>query len=300
VFDEIASLWAQFDHLPAEALGSRETASSRIVPLKSAPPLASVRPHRLTRPAVIAAIAAMLVLAVGSVLTFGPMPAGVYRTAVGEQTTVRLADGSTVYLNTASRIKVHLTAVRREVTLVTGEALFSVAHDPDRPFLVRAGGGVIRAVGTEFNVYRKGEEVTVTVVEGVVEVAPAVGVLPKMQATSRSPRRKSLSKGEQLAYSLDDGSVRRIARVEPQRAVSWRKKRLNFDNQALAEVIAELNRYGRGQIVIVDDELAGIRVGGVFKVDDVGSVVAALERTLPIRVVRVTPYLTLLFEKTET
>jgi transmembrane sensor len=95
-----------------------------------------------------------------------------YSTGIGEQRTIQLMDGSTVELNARSKVEVRLTERRRDVALIEGQALFHVAKDKLRPFVVRAGEAEVRAVGTEFDVYKKQAETVVTVVEGRVETYP--------------------------------------------------------------------------------------------------------------------------------
>ncbi|HLB30026.1 MAG TPA: FecR domain-containing protein, partial [Gammaproteobacteria bacterium] len=97
----------------------------------------------------------------------------VLRTTVGQQGRYDLADGSHVILNTDSLLETEFTADRRDLRLVKGEAHFQVAHDPQRPFLVHAGAGVVRAVGTAFSVHLEGDEVEVSVTEGRVLVTAA-------------------------------------------------------------------------------------------------------------------------------
>src|SRR6202042_1154910 len=110
-----------------------------------------------------------------------------FRTALGEQRSVLLADGSRATLNTASTIEVILQKGRREVRLVQGEALFEVAHDSARPFVVRAGNALLKDVGTQFNVDMRSNGTTVTVVEGQVAVdSAATSESASAQAGSRS------------------------------------------------------------------------------------------------------------------
>jgi hypothetical protein len=96
----------------------------------------------------------------------------VYATGIGEQRTVTLSDGSTVELNSQSRLRVAFHPHERDVELLEGQALFHVAHDRTRPFLVQSEGAKVRAVGTQFDVYRKSDGTVITVVEGRVAVMP--------------------------------------------------------------------------------------------------------------------------------
>ncbi|MEJ1960797.1 MAG: FecR domain-containing protein [Gammaproteobacteria bacterium] len=94
-----------------------------------------------------------------------------YSTAVGEQRVIELQDGSTVRLNTQSRIAVRLSEHTRDIRLISGEAIFKVHHDTARPFRVHTLGAFIQAVGTEFNVYRRADRTKVAVLEGRVQIS---------------------------------------------------------------------------------------------------------------------------------
>ena len=125
--------------------------------------------------ALAAGLACLAVLA-GILIRWGaPIDDGwrTYQTAVGEQRSVQLEDGSLLTLNTDSRVEVRLAANQRQVRLLSGEALFKVAHNKERPFRVSSGDSVIQAVGTQFNVYRRGNQTTVAVLEGRVAVVSA-------------------------------------------------------------------------------------------------------------------------------
>jgi transmembrane sensor len=101
-----------------------------------------------------------------------------YATDIGERRSITLADGSTVDLNARSRIRVEFSGAERRVELLDGQALFQVAKDKNRPFIVRSGDASIRAVGTQFDVYRKADGTTVTVLEGRVAVYSTAHVAP--------------------------------------------------------------------------------------------------------------------------
>ncbi len=124
----------------------------------------------------VAALLATVVVAIG--LWFYPHPEERIETALGEQHSVVLSDGSLVTLNTASEIELHFSSTHRGITLLEGEALFQVAHDVTRPFEVTAGEVTVRAVGTKFNVDRHSQTLKVTVVEGRVEVATGSARIP--------------------------------------------------------------------------------------------------------------------------
>jgi transmembrane sensor len=222
--------------------------------------------------------AAVLLIGVGLVLFMLETPQE-FRTALGEQRSVLLADGSRVTLNTASTIEVNLHNGRREVRLVQGEALFEVAHDAARPFVVRAGNALLKDVGTQFNVDMHSNGITVTVVEGRVAVdSPGARKIAGAQADNSG--RGTL---EPLILGANDRAlVTRAGVGAPQRgvnvaaSVAWTQRQLMFEHRPLGEVAEEFNRYNKDRIDIDSAELKRQEVTGVFQAKDPASFVAFL------------------------
>jgi transmembrane sensor len=194
-----------------------------------------------------------------------------YRTAVGEQRVIKLEDGSIVTLNTRSQIKVRLEKHERTVELMSGEALFDVAHDAQRPFRVVAGAAVVQAVGTQFNVHRTRSGTTVAVVEGIVEVTSRAA---SERVAAELPER--LIAGEQAQLSAQ-GEMIEHATTEIDRIVAWRERRLIFRSEPLASIAAEFNRYNDTQLLIEGPTTTARLVTGVFDADNPGALVAFLE-----------------------
>ena len=223
-----------------------------------------------------AALAAVVVLAVASVLLLGRGKSGSsYATGIGEQRTVQLLDGSTVELNSRTMIRVHLTEQRRDVTLLEGQALFRVAKDEQRPFVVRAGDAQVRAVGTEFDVYKKQSATVVTVVEGRVEAYDEAG--------SPGTAAIVLFAGEQL--TVLPHAVGKPTRTDPSIATAWVQKRLIFEETPLSDVAEEFNRYNRRPLTIDDSELEKLRISGVYSSTDPASLINFLRSQNSIQVV---------------
>ena len=220
--------------------------------------------------------AAVLLMGIGLVLFLLESPQE-FQTALGEQRSVLLADGSRVTLNTASTIAVNLHKSRREVRLMRGEALFEVAHDAARPFVVRAGNALLEDVGTQFNVDMRSNGTTVTVVEGRVAV------------DSGRPSESAGADGVGTVGGLILGANDRIVITPagpgaPQHGVNvassmaWTQLQLMFEQRRLSEVAEEFNRYNRERIDIVSAELNRQEVTGVFEAKDPASFVAFLSR----------------------
>ncbi len=197
-----------------------------------------------------------------------------YRTAKGERRIVILSDGSMVTLNTDTVIDTAFSRSKRIVVLREGEALFAVTHAGGSPFEVMAGSRVIRDVGTQFVVRRQDERVTVTVVEGAVEVQRS-----EQAASGESWER--LAAGEQVSYRLS-GALSPVKMVSLADATAWLTGKVIFDERPLSEVVQEVGRYQRGEIRILDPRLGALKVSGVFGVDDRTGFLNALERVAPV------------------
>jgi transmembrane sensor len=203
-------------------------------------------------------------------------------TATGETRTVALDDGSSVILNTASAIAVDYSRSVRRVRLLRGEAVFTVAKDASRPFLVDADGGEARALGTAFAVRRNDGGATVTVIESRVGVSYPRGISPGVE----------LSPGEAVRYST--AGLGRVRAVDADTETAWRRGKLIFVDRPLGSVVAELNRYHSGRIQITDDSIGGHLVSGVFDTGDSVRALDAIESSLGLHSTRVTNYLILL------
>ncbi len=198
-----------------------------------------------------------------------------YRTAKGEQQTVVLSDGSTVRLNTATALTTNISMFHRTVVLREGEAYFAVSHEQNRPFEVMAGNGVVRDVGTRFVVRREGEKVTVTVVEGAVDVQR----LAKGVSTAQWQR---LTAGEQVSYE-QQRALASVEKISLATSTAWMEGKVIFEERPLSEVVREIGRYQAGEIRILDSQVAALKVSGVFGVNDREGFLKALERAIPVK-----------------
>ena len=219
-----------------------------------------------------------------------------YQTVVGEQRTHTLADGSVVLLNTDTQLKVVYTELQRKIILLKGEAHFDVVSEPERPFEVYAGSGMVRAVGTAFTVYLTEDTIEVLVSEGKVDLTDVVSEplinkgarLIGMSVPVIEPERLgSLEAGQSAMFH--GGKINRLQtlnELELERQQSWRSGVLTFVGEPLSQVVAEINRYTFMQVEIVDPTLKNIEVGGRFKVADIGGVFDVLEAEFGIQVSR--------------
>jgi transmembrane sensor len=246
----------------------------------------------------IAAVAALVVFLIARDPTTDPLfeTNGLYATAVGQQSTRTLADGSQVMLNTNSQIKVEYSDSYRRVYLLQGEALFTVAKNAQRPFRVYAGNGLIEAVGTAFSVYLKGAQVDIAVTEGRVSLASikssddsvrqeatqSLGLLSAGQvATIRAPVADPVVGS---AIVLDE--VEPILPQQLAQRLAWREGVLMFSGETLENVVKELGRYTTVSIEIPDEAIRTMRVGGRFPVGETETMLSALETNFNLRVIR--------------
>lgn len=229
---------------------------------------------------------------------------GLHATAVGQQKTATLADGSQVVLNTNSQIEVDYSEGYRRVRLLQGEALFTVAKDAERPFRVYAGHGRIEALGTAFSVQIASGHVSVSVTEGRVSLAlastsrSAPAVAPAHAASSLEDAAMkplgTLAAGHVATISsvLATSGVSALEAIETVTAeelaqrLAWREGVLMFSGQTLEEVVNEFARYTTLSIEIPDEAVRKMRVGGRVPVGDAETMLAALQTSFKLRVTR--------------
>ena len=233
-----------------------------------------------------AALAASLVLGIALWVTYlswqSPMT---FQTVVGEQSSFTLQDGSVVFLNTNSKLRVGWSPTERHIELVRGEARFKVAKDASRPFTVATTAAAVRALGTVFNVRAEPLSTQVAVLEGQVEVTvaptqePAFGtpVTANEGSTAVQPsaiERVRLAAGERAAVTSQRNPDQYRPPIEA--VMAWTERRLVFRDQPLDAVVHEFNRYRMHPLVLDDPGLASLRISGVFDLSDPESLIAYL------------------------
>jgi transmembrane sensor len=218
------------------------------------------------------------------------VPMARYATTVGEIKTLTLPDGSEVKLNTNSAVRVAFPGKARVIQL-DGEAYFKVAPDPQRPFLVYAGRFSVKALGTAFAVHALENGVDLTVTAGHVELAsfkePPADVASRGEAPAdQAETRVGLLKGQHAYFHGDSKLIESLDEHALEEHLSWRDGMLIFENDRLSDVVTELNRYSSTRIVISDPAIQDLRLGGYFKVQDIGSILDTL-RGYGLRVERI-------------
>jgi transmembrane sensor len=195
------------------------------------------------------------------------------QTALGEQRTLTLSDGSRVTLDALTVMRVRYTASLRSIDLVAGRAYFEVAKDASRPLRVRAGPRTVTAVGTAFSVRRESRETTVVLAEGKVAVSD-----------HESAATLAMLRPGQSMVLVDGLRADAPLKVDLDRALAWRKGQVVFEDVALADAAAEMNHYSTLQVVVADPRLRGLRVSGTFNAGESRAFVEAVQTYFPIRV----------------
>lgn len=204
---------------------------------------------------------------------------GRYVTTTGERLTVSPDDGSQITLNTQTELAVAYTKAARFVRLTRGQALFEVAKDKSRPFIVEAQNRRFIAVGTAFDVRIEGEEVKITMLAGTVR---AEGPTPN------SPLVTTVTAGEQL--TVDNHTPDHVRRADPERVTSWRRGQMIFEDTRLGDAIDEVNRYSQTHIELSDRQLAELRLSGAFATGGTSTFVEAITTYFPLEVERSDEY----------
>jgi len=218
-----------------------------------------------------------------------------YQTGIGESNTINLPDNSKIILNTNSFVQVRYSQNARVIELQRGEIHIDVAHDKSRPLSVIAGGKVIQAVGTAFNVEVRSKLVELIVTEGKVLVAKAsTALLPsKLPSTfnimpTRLPQNSmAISKGEKVDLDVTGGFQEKVTKVNPldiAASLSWRNGNLIFRGESLSAAMVEISRYTDIEFELADDKkLREVKVAGMFKTGDVIGLLEALSSNFNIR-----------------
>lgn len=253
-----------------------------------------------------AGVAALVVLAFASLALYALSPSSTdYVTGIGESRKINLEDGSTLTMNTRSRVKVWYKHNQRDLQLLEGEALFSVAPDPNRPFRVHVGRTVVEAVGTEFVVRKDKQGTRVSVVEGRVKIFDSRSPAPLIlnpnavawtevgSADFQRPMTPVPVGAHEEARITEHGAGssdfevdrHEVSPQDIERHLAWTNGQLIFENATLEETVSEFNRYNRRQLQVGDPDIAKVHIGGAFRSTDIDDLVVELNSLFGIRAV---------------
>ncbi len=241
----------------------------------------------IATPAIAASIAAFAYFTV-SLFTTSVTPTR-FVTQKGERTDIALADGSIVSLNTDSELTFTQSGGERHAVLVSGEAMFDVTRDVERPFVVTTPSAEVRVLGTRFNVRNLSGAAVVSVLSGVVQVGAS-----DLRPRQSDARETTLIAGQQ-AVVTNDAAAPQVTEFNPDTVVSWRSGKAFYENEMLANVVEDLNRYFAAKIELADPALNDIRVTGGFDLNDQAVAIEALTVALSLRAETQSPTLILLY-----
>lgn len=260
---KMCRVWQVSEQLPSRAQLSLEARSRR-------------------RRTPLLARAAVLALAVGAAWAGGwsaGMLPGSVRYFMAEQTRrqVQLPDNSQVELNQRTSMLYLGFRDRRQVLLRDGEAYFDVQRDVDKPFLISTDNASVRVTGTHFNIWTAQEQTTVSVSEGTVLVSRGEDDDGRNQGTE-------LTAGLQAVVS--QGRTLQLKRIDPARSMAWRNGKLMLDDISLRDAIVQINRYLKVPLQLEGNEVGELRFGGIYDTNDLGQLISALPRVLPVKLRR--------------
>lgn len=204
-----------------------------------------------------------------------------YLTATGERTTVQLADGSTLTLDTDSAVAVDLGEIRR-IRLLKGAVYCEVSPDAAYPFEVNARNSATRVLGTRFSVRTGNEADTVTVAQGTVRVS-----------RNEAPEDARVLRADEQTTAYRD-RFGALVKTRARQVLAWTRGSLVFEQTPLAEAIERIQSYRRGIVLLRNPRLRDYRISGRFELDDPDRILDALAKTLPIEVHRYTPWMTII------
>lgn len=278
---------------------------------------ANIKESKYTFSPVVATSLILCVLIGGGIFITQPVNETqglVFTTKMGENLHHTMSDGSTLWLNSNTKIQVNYSDTFRRIKLLEGEAHFEVAKDATRPFEVYAGDRLVRAIGTAFSVYKLKNSIEVLVTEGTVELAiidNSLLVIPddydgiKITDTSALTQqedtktdaivnpanvRKMLGKltaGQRTVIPIDDDELSDVIEVdtsEVTRFLSWKEGKLVFAGESLEEVVKEVTRHTQIKIDVIDPQLKSMRIGGQFQIGETDTLFYVLESGFGISV----------------
>jgi transmembrane sensor len=237
------------------------------------------------RPRTAIAVAATFAILTLTFL-FGKAPpaakTNTFLTAIGENRTVTLSDGSTIALGADTSITVALSEKERNVELTKGEALFVVAKDAARPFKVHAGDATVVAVGTAFNVERDSDRAVVSVTEGRVVVEPVSHFLPVSVLHEFKPKLRSVRLVAGQQTTAGSAGIEEPTKMESP-ATDWQTGHLAFHLQPLRYVLEDVNRYAPKRILLESENMGGLVITGTVERENIAGWVKSLERAFDLQ-----------------
>ncbi len=264
-YEAMLEIWDVSEHLPRAAI-------AQVAALPT--------PHQRWRAYGLAAAVSLLALPLAAYTgwSLGWLPSS-YEHFQTENSVrqITLADGSQVELNLGSELTYSNYKDQRRVTLNKGEAFFSVSHDSKHPFVIKAADGRIRVTGTQFNVWMYEDKVRVTLLEGSVLVS---------SHSAQPGDGLRLDPGMQASFKAGDYSPQISQTLAGDTSLAWRNGKLILDDLALVDALPLINRYLSKPVMLADNATGAMRIGGIYNIDEVKSLVSSLPKVLPVYLTR--------------
>ena len=223
-----------------------------------------------------ASIACLAAIGIPIALHFMQPPVRIFATDVGERGQIKFADRTEVQLNTDTVVRYRMTTRERAVWLEKGEAFFRVTHDADHPFTVYADGHRITDLGTEFLVRESAGRLSVALFKGRAQLS----------TDDKGLQVATLAPGDEATATSTIVKVTKKTKAELDDELAWQRGVIVFRGTPLSEAVREFNRYVRTKLVIADPSIAGLRMGGEFRTDNVESFLVLVQDVFKVRVAR--------------
>lgn len=296
-FAKVEQLWNALGRVPAATWSDPKGAGADVATKPGSARRRSLWRRGVACCAILAMIAASMLWPFGMRMTALPDTAAV-QTGAGAHQLYRLTDGSRLEVGASTHLIVQFTPAQRTLRIDSGEFYVEVAHNPNRPFVVRAGAGTIRAVGTAFNVLQLQDRVAVTVIEGRVQVETAFGSGPPSEAQSRPPPAPLLvHAGQRVAY---ERTVEALESLDTAVVTSWRSGRQQYLHEPLKRVIPDVARYSRQKILLADPAVGELIFTGAVLDSEIGDWITSLGRVFPLQITRLDDHTVVLSSLTPT
>ena len=217
-------------------------------------------------------------------IVFWPSTPMTLSTTTAELRSVKLPDGSRVSLGPETQLRLAFSERERLISMQSGEAYFEVSPDPQRPFSVKTPTGTVVAVGTAFSVHTLTDRIAVAVTHGKVRVetggGPTVEEAPTDGASASIPI--VLVTGQRFVREGERTTVDKLPSLES--ATAWQQRRLEYNNEELRVVIADINRYSATKLTIDDSKIGELRYTGTVFPDEIDVWLESIEGVFPIHV----------------
>ncbi|MBX3431514.1 MAG: FecR domain-containing protein [Hyphomonadaceae bacterium] len=272
--------WLAADETHKRAYDAVSATADKIDAVLAKEPLGQVRYRRTrvpVRPIAIAAVSAAAALALFVISPLSPLrdePGALYATAPEQERLVRLSDGTTIEMAPGARLRASLQGDERRVRFEEGVALFNVAHDASRPFVVITKFGEIRVLGTSFVVRLGPDAAIATVLSGRVEARREMLFSPDNSVAASADQEIELAGGAPTVSVLERDAL--------DRRLVWRERMVALDGQSLREAAAEVTRFSGVRFAFADTATAQVRLAGYVAGDDVEAFLVLLENNVGI------------------